>query len=276
MKWFDLAVRPRFSWPDRRVEVPFEGNRVVLQPLTEELSCTASLFSSSGTTFEEGGTILGRFLSRLAWSQDGGIVELFAAGSNNPSRPGRLGRGNYGTSAWAPVPPWALLYLPIPATTEADLALALFREGMSINSDPFAFLSYFKILNIAFPKGPAQMDWINKNLSGIWYGPAVDRITELRSSVADLGDYLYVQGRCAVAHASGTPVVNPDNYADKQRLSRDLPLMKELAALFIERELGVFTASSFWEKHRNSRCMSPEFLKRVDTVNEEVAYEPCA
>ena len=275
MKWIDLAVRPQFSWPDRRVEVPFEGKKVVLQPLTEELSCTASLFDSSGTTFEDGGTILGRFLSRLAWSKEGGIVELFVAGSNNPDRPGRLGRGNHGTSAWASVEPWDLLYLPIPTTAEANLALALFREGMSINSDPFAFLSYFKILNISFPKGSAQIDWINNNLSGIWYGPAVDRISELQSSVTDLGDYLYVQGRCAVAHANGTPVVNPDNYADKRRLFRDLPLMKEVAVLFIERELGVLTDSAFWRKYRNSRRMPPELLKRVDTADGRAAYEPC-
>lgn len=218
--------------------------------------------------------MLGRFLSRLAWSKDGGIVELFVAGSNNPDRPGRLGRGNYGTSDWAPVEPWDLLYLPIPATAEANLALALFREGMSINSDPFAFLSYFKILNIAFLNGQAQMNWINNNLSGIWYSPAVDRIRELQSSVADLGDYLYVQGRCAVAHANGTPIVNPDNYADKRRLSHDLPLMKEVAAMFIERELDVPTDSSFWKKYRDSRRMPPELLKRVNTADGEAAYEP--
>lgn len=274
MKWVDLAVRPRFSWPNRPVEIPFEGKKVVLQPLTEELSCTASLFDSSGTTFEDGGTILGRFLSRLAWSKDGGIVELFVAGSNNPDRPGRLGRGNYGTSGWAPVEPWDLLYLPIPTTAEADLALALFREGMSINSDPFAFLSYFKVLNIGFPGGQAQMDWINNNLSGILYSPAVDRISELRSSVANLGDYLYVQGRCAVAHANGTSIVNPDNYGDKRRLSRDIPLMKEVAALFIERELGVLTDSAFWRKHRESRRLPPELLKRSDAADGRSVYEP--
>jgi hypothetical protein len=169
MRWIDMAVRPRFSWPDRRVEIPFEGKTVVLQPMTEELSYTASLFDAAGATFEDGGTILRRFLSRLAWSKCGGIEELFVLGSNHTDRPGRLGRSGYGTSGWAQVEPWNLLYLPSPPTAEADLALALFREGMSINSDPFALLSYFKILNITFPKGAAQIDWINSNLSGILY-----------------------------------------------------------------------------------------------------------
>lgn len=143
---------------------------------------------------------------------------------------------------------------------------------MSINSDPFAFLSYFKILNIAYPNGQGQMDWINNNLAGVWYGPAVDRVNELRSSIADIGNYLYVQGRCAVAHANGTPLVNPDNYADKRRLFRDLPLMKEVAALFIERELGVLTDSTFWQKHRDARTTPPDLLRRLDGPEGYIAY----
>lgn len=272
MKWVNLAVHPRFSWPNQSVEIPFEGKSIVLQPRTDELSCTVSIFDSAGTTFEDGGTTLGRFLSRLAWSKDGGIVELFIAGSNNPSRPGRLGLGTYGSSAWTAVEPWEFLYLPITTTAEADLALALFREGMSVNSVPFAFLSFFKILNIAYPTGPAQMAWINSNLSHIWYSPAKDRITELSKSENDLGNYLYVQGRCAVAHANGTPIVNPDSYVDKRRLQQDLPLMKEVAATFIEHELGILSDSSFCESLRNSKLSPPEFLKLVGASDGRAVY----
>ena len=67
MRWFNFAVRADFSWPNRVVEIPFEGKSIVLQPQTEELSCTASLYDEAGTTFEIGGTTLSRFLSlRLA------------------------------------------------------------------------------------------------------------------------------------------------------------------------------------------------------------------
>lgn len=208
------------------MEVLFEGRRVVLQPLTDELSCTVSVFGDGGITFEDGGTILSRFLSRLAWSINGGVVELFICGSNNPGHPGRLGRGTYERSGWALVEPWDYLYLPSANSPGADLALALFREGLSINSVPFAFLSYFKVLNISFSKGSAQKGWINANLSRVLYPPALDRLRELAKSKPDVGAYLYEQGRCAVAHANGTPLVNPDNYGDKRRLELDLPLMK--------------------------------------------------
>src|SRR5258706_2680697 len=160
MKWVDFAVCPNFSWPDRPVEIPFEDKTIVLQPLTSHLSCTASLFDPAGTTFEVGGTILSRFLSRLAWSRNGGIEELFAAGSNFPNRPGRLGRGSYPFSSWANVEPWSNLYLPLPSSSQADLGLALFREGLTLNSRPLCFLSFFKVLNITLPDGPNPMAWI--------------------------------------------------------------------------------------------------------------------
>jgi len=83
-------------------------------------------------------------------------------GSNNPSRPGRMGRGTYGSSGWAAVEPWDYLYLPMPKSAEADLALAVFREGLSVNSVPFSFLSFFKVLNIRFSSGPDQKGKVEK------------------------------------------------------------------------------------------------------------------
>ena len=274
VKWADLAVKPNFSWPKVQVEIPFEGRRVVLQPLTDKLSCAISVFDDAGITFDEGGTVLSRFLSRLAWSMNGGVVELFICGSNNPARPGLLGRGNYETSCWAAVEPWDYIYLPSANNVNADLALGLFREGLSVNSVPFAFLSYFKVLNITFSAGQPQKDWINANLAKVWYKPAVDRIHELNKSESDLGAYLYHQGRCAVAHANGRPLVNPDRYGDRRRLELDLPLMKEIAALFIEQEFGVLSDSAFWKYLRYTNAKSPELLKKTVAADGRIVYAP--
>jgi hypothetical protein len=273
MIWLNLAVKPHFSWPNMPADLPFEGKRIVLQPLTDDLACTVSLFDPNGTTFEEGGTTLGRFLSRLAWSKGGGVEELFYGGSNNPQQPGRLGRGNFGTSAWAVVEPWDYLYLPASSDARADLALALFREGMNVNSAPFAFLSFFKVVNIVHGKGDAQQDWINQNIKRVWYQPAVNRLSEIAKTHSNIGEYMYVQGRCAVAHAHGTVLVNPDVYRDKGRLEQDLPLMKELAALFIEQELGVLSDSSFYSSFDGSSA-SPEFLRKVATQGNRAMYAP--
>ena len=272
MKWVDLAVKPNFSWPNTQVEIIFEGKRIVLQPLTDDLSCTVSVFDVTGLTFEEGGTILSRFLSRLAWSMDAGVIELFAFGSNNSDRPGRLAQGTYGVSGWAAIEPWDHLYLPASLDTNADLAIALFREGLSVNSVPFAFLSYFKILNISLSAGQLQKDWINNHVDDLWYQPAVDRLKELKTLENDIGSYLYHQGRCAVAHANGTPLVNPDNYADKRRLELDLPLMKDIAALYIEKEFGVLSDSSFRKHFHEKDSKSSELFEKIADENGRIRY----
>jgi hypothetical protein len=279
MIWLNMAVSPKFSWPNQQIEIPFEGYRIMLQPRrleadnSIELASTISVFDPEGITFEDGATVASRFLSRLAWSQNGGVSELFSGGSNNPQRPGWLGQGNYARSGYAQVEPWEFLYLPSATDRDADLALGLFREGMSVNSNPFAFLSYFKILNIKHAAGSGQKDWINQNIQHLWYSPAIERLEELEQSTTDIGKYLYEEGRCAVAHAYGNPLVNPDSYADKRRLESDLKLMKELAALFIEKELGVLSVGSYWEMLREiSDAPLTELLRKKYQVDGQVIY----
>lgn len=272
-KWIDLAVKPNFSWPNALVQIPFENRKIVLQPNRDALACTVSLYDEEGLTIEEGGQIIYRFLSRLAWSKEGGIEELFICGSNNPERPGLLGQGTYSRSGWAQIEPWDYLYLPIPVSEKAERALAVFREAMSVNSTPYAFLGYFKVINIPFSSGKDQKKWINTNLKDIWYQPAVDRLNELKTAEPDIGVYLYHQGRCAVAHAFDNDIINPDSYLDKRRLDSDLPLMKEIAALCIERKYMIRTVSSFWNHLKKTDSETPELLKRKKNEDGRVVYE---
>lgn len=273
MLWCNVAVKPHFSWPNVSIALPFEAKSIILSPPTDTLVCRAALFDPQGTTFEHGGTVLSRFLSRLAWSRNGGVVEFFHAGTNNPNEPGRLGQGTYSRSGWSLVDPPQYLYLPLPKDQDAELALALFREGLSVNSPPFGFLSLFKILNIRHSSGSAQERWINDHLANICFQPAVARLREIQAKHSDVGHYMYVQGRCAVAHASSSPLVNPDNYSDRRRLESDLPLMRELATLFIERELGVLSESSFY-KHVGPTENTSELLIKGPIVDGRVTYVP--
>lgn len=272
MLWMNFAVKASFSWPNQPVEIPFDGGLVVLSPETEQLSCTASLFDPAGFEFDAGATRLSRFLSRLAWSKQGGIEEHFAIGTNDPTRPGRLGKGAYATSAWANVEPWHQLYLPSPPSWKAELALGLFREGMTVNSEPLAFLSFFKVLNVVFPTGQDQMAWLKHNLSGARDMRAKERLSQLRSTQSDLANYLYVQGRCAVAHAFGTPVADPDAYEDRRRLRDDLPVIKSMAERCIEQDLHVPSEDTFLQIHRDAHTLPPEYLFPVTEVGARVRY----
>lgn len=87
MLWLHMEIEAGFSWPNRLVEFPYEGNQVVLGPRTDTLACSANLYVEFGTTFEEGGSSLSRFLSLLAWAQDASLVDRSAVGSNHPAVP---------------------------------------------------------------------------------------------------------------------------------------------------------------------------------------------
>jgi hypothetical protein len=60
---------------------------------------------------------------------------------------------------------------------------------------------------------------------------------------------LYEQGRCAVAHAFSDPIVDPDIPSEIGRLAEDLKIVKELAAIAIEKELGIISKSTYHSVH---------------------------
>jgi hypothetical protein len=78
---------------------------------------------------------------------------------------------------------------------------------------------------------------------------ALERLQALKADQTDIGRYLYVSGRCAVAHAFNEPLVNPEDPEDTVRLSRDLPLIRAFAEHLIEHELGVKSKHTVWREH---------------------------
>lgn len=136
-------------------------------------------------------------------------------------------------------------------------ALAFYREGLSLDryNVAYATLSFFKILNIVANSGPKQKAWINANYlnfgsTGHSKFEITRRLTELNHlGITDIGEYLYGSGRCAVAHAGTNPTVDPENPEDIERLSKDLPLIRAMAAHVIEKELGVKSRHTVWDEH---------------------------
>lgn len=255
-KWVTAAVEAHFGWPTARLEITYRGYRYLIRPETDELAPSVSVYSEQGLTIDEGGNLINRFLSELAWSQSAGVQYLFAVGSSTdePIRVGKSDRFKFIAE------PWQQLYLPQPSDERALRALAVFREALSVNSVPYKFLGLFKILNIRYSSGDDQKRWINDNR---------DRITELRakerldalSSVTDLGAYLYRQGRCAVAHAFAEDVIDPDASTELRRLEDDVPLIKAFAEIMITSEFGIPTDSEFWVSIRNAKILPTEYVQ---------------
>lgn len=167
-----------------------------------------------------------------------------------------------------------LEYLPDPADQRVRWALAFYREGLSLEHTNVAYatLSFFKILNIVANSGSKQRAWINRNFAN--FGATnyakfgiTNRLTELqRSGVSDIGDYLYGSIRCAVAHAGAEPTVDPENSDDLERLTKDLPLIRAMAAYLIERELHVKSAHTVWNEHLYELAGFKELLGPEESV----------
>jgi len=270
--WINCAVKPNFSWPNCEIEIPFEDRIAVLQPRKEDLAATVSIYDEEGLSFNEGAALIYRLLSRLTWWLNGGVVEIHIGGSNDPERPGLMGQGTYGTSGWSQVEPWDYIYLPKPSTEKGELALALYREAMSLNSVPYTFLGFFKIISILSSSGIAQKKWINNNLHRVKYDPAINSLNKLKKTKTDVGSYLYHQGRCAVAHAFSKNIINPDNFDDKRRLEDDLELMKALAEIYIETEFNIRSDSSFNEFLRGEIEETDELLVKNEHNGDRIIY----
>jgi hypothetical protein len=107
----------------------------------------------------------------------------------------------------------------------------------------------YKVLNLRLDTGPQQQSWINASLAAVTDHDAVEALKILRQRESDIGKYLFVSGRCAVAHAFHKPFVDPDDPDDSRRLSEALPLIRDLAAIMIESEFGVKRRRTIWREH---------------------------
>jgi hypothetical protein len=241
--YLTVAVDTEIPWPSKEVVIAFRGRQFHLLPETDQLSRMIRVETGPGFTQTDGDRLIRELLSRLAWAEQAGAMVTFGNWCTAPLNLGKGPRGGVIGSGHFD-------YLPDPADSKAKLALALFREGLSVNLVPYKVLGFFKVINIIRDKGPAQIQWIKDNLQHVTDRDAVARITAIQKSEPDVAEYLYVSGRCAVAHAfNQNNVVNPDDPADLIRLASDLPVIRELARVALEREFGVVSERDFHSQH---------------------------
>lgn len=228
-----VTVERAPEWPAQEMAVEFMGHSLFLRPPARDAAPDVRLQYNHPEQEREAFEVICRFLSMLSWWRRHPAKARLRIACTAPMRGGK---GRYG-------PPLQKEYqapqLTLPDDKKARLALALYREARCVESTPYEFLGYFKVINVLCSKGQAQIDWINATVPKLTEFQAKRRISELGATVADMGDYLYHSGRCAVAHAGVDPIVDPDNPDDVFRLIADMPVARALAEYLIEHELGV-------------------------------------
>lgn len=231
-RWMNLGVSGECGWPDSQIEVSFGATMFTLMPQTSTKSASIHLETRTNDNLDEM-TTANRFLSMVSWADKQSL------------------QNNYGWSG-SPVPcavpktclarsinrDFVTRWKPLDDPKQR-LAVALYREAMSVNSIPYRVLGFFKIINILYKNGPDQKAWIKATLPKLKESYLQGRLTALSSAEPDVAAYLYESGRCAVAHAFSDPLIDPDDLTHLRRLSADLEVVQALAEHLVRHELNV-------------------------------------
>jgi hypothetical protein len=228
--WLNLPIVGTADWPREEMTVNVQGQEVLLKPETRDTEKSIHV-ELRGINESDAFTLASRFLSVLSWCSGQPVESLDGFVWRRPE-PVRK------QSQLAGVLIDFTIFRDIPRDPKARKALALYREAQTVNSIPFSFLSYFKILNIFWPDN--QIVNRLRNLLPILRDDQTQaRIKELSTKHEDIAQYLYTSGRCAVAHAYAEPIVDPDDVTHTRRLSEDMWIIQAAAEYLIENELHI-------------------------------------
>jgi len=244
-----IRLETTMPWPKAETVLEFGGHKITLSPQTEQHAPTLMVQFGDGFGPDEALRLLYEFATALAWAEGRAISLTFMTTCTSPSL--MLGKG----PSHGPIGDGEFNYLPRPADPKAKLALALFREGLTVNVVAYQFLAFCRIINLHVGSDrKQQIPWINAELPNVNERDAVARAAELQKLHSNIGAYLYGKGRCAAAHASLTSsTINPDDPDDSVRLHSDLPIVRALATRIIEHHLSVKSLRTVRKEHTYER-----------------------
>ncbi len=116
------------------------------------------------------------------------------------------------------------------------LALALYKEGVNSESDSYSFLSFYKVIELAFDDDEQKMNgWVNENINKF---VSEEWLSKNQNAAA----YLKDRERHAVAHVgkagvlrhTGYSSVNPDDSSDLNRIRSSKSIVQRLAQDLIQ------------------------------------------
>ena len=245
--WVVANIRQLVGWPEKKVVVYFRNVPILFIPEEDDRYPAVAIRCKNGVSRDKAREMINHFLSSLVWSEGKVVkVELWGGGS----RPNAYGKSR---DCKMLSKPFRIMYLPDTSDIKARLALAFYREALSLDHSAYSFLSFYKIINIKFKNGPKQKKWIGNNLKKVDYYDGKERIGSLRKDIGPddkIADYLYHSCRCAIAHADiKQKIVNPEDYEDMLRLRLDLPLVRGLSEILIEDEFGILKRRTLYKTH---------------------------
>jgi hypothetical protein len=118
------------------------------------------------------------------------------------------------------------------------LVLSLFREAVNARSVFYAFLNYWKVIEVIFPEKNQRLGWVDQSAAGL--SLERERVVNILQNNPRIAVYLDYNCRSAVAHVFRKPFIDPDSSEDFIRLSLDLQIVRSLSKIAI-RTLPAFS-----------------------------------
>jgi hypothetical protein len=243
--FLNMGVDAHVTWPREPKRVEFSGHHLVLFPLTKEHSKSISIdLMHERLSMDEARTLIHRFLSVLAWCDDGSAVLKWGwAGNPIPVPVERSGGYSNTMVDWH-------LYRSVPKDQELLERLAYYREALNAQESElvtFAVLSFYKVFERreASRKGVPNPThaWIETNLpivSANLDAEIRDQFeNDCRTQDMKATDYIVKKCRVATAHASANHRSDPDSLPELQRLHTAAEIVHALARHSIRIEYGL-------------------------------------
>ena len=136
------------------------GLRTASEPETEDLLPSVAVPFEPPVTWEEAARVANRFLSAFAWmhGDTARVEEAMTGGGGFPTPIGKSPWHAKAVRFTSPSHKLQLDHLQEGTDKKSWLGLAFYREALNLNSDPYRFLAFSKILNILADKGPQQVE----------------------------------------------------------------------------------------------------------------------
>ena len=146
--WIVANILTNSTWPITSQKVRWRGVDIWIMPITKGHYPALAMVVPTGKSRAECEELLMRFVSALSWVEGSGYMVDGLGGGNLPRPSGREKERGFSICD-----EFDLSYFPDVGDEKAQLALALMREGRGLNHPGYAFLSFYKILETAIPKG---------------------------------------------------------------------------------------------------------------------------
>ena len=214
--------------------IEFEGMPIRWINGTAERNAVVSMPVKDINTHDEEDEKLNRFMSLLVWEHKQPIRKLWGVGGSRRPFP----------TAYSPRMAGGIQinrdFLDYTSgktfASNQWLALALFREAKNSGSQFYSFLSYYKILELAFPKREDLRNWINNVAPNLTWEK--DRLQEIARGTPDLESYFRQEHVNAIKHIWKKPIANPDDPKEQTKIMSDIYVLQDLARLAIEKLLS--------------------------------------